>query len=601
VLQALDSPASLRVYLQLQAGDPGALESGFNPDAYDDPVNFFLDRQASALLSKNEHIPSPHDRVEAALKKFIEAEDRCAETNLRIKVLGALGNATRPEVDQAYCLARLKIAEILGEVPTLAELDFRFGPGSNLQVRGDTSPYQKVHSSLECTSSLLPIVSEFLGEFPGWHQEGASVTIEIVPGSRLDTVPKDAKTHRPICVEPLLNGLMQKGIGSYMRERLRSFGLDLDRQEGNQILAREAYHRGLATVDFSSASDLIAYMLVLDLLPMDWVEFLECCRSESYTIEGVSYPFNKWSSMGNAYTFELETLLFYGLAFGCMKALGIKPETNRNVRVYGDDVIIPTAAFDLFSEVSSHAGFVINDHKSFARGSFFESCGMDYYRGYLVRPFQWKLEMVTIRDLFYAANTVYQMADRLSDLGSFAGHLPVACHVNRLLEAHAWIIQKIPKKLRLLGPPFAGDGHLWCDRSVANPRYRFGGGEHFGAFLGYRTIAERPRRIAVQDEEGNPEKGVPEPSFTAYATYFCGFEEAADPEERERGYVLRDVEPPYFPRLRKDETIPASDKGRSYTIRGSGPLREVLRSIPLSEWQDLPLPWSDRAIGLCNE
>jgi len=609
VLEALDSPCALRVAMLLEAGDPGALDGSISPLGYDDPVNFFLDRQATSLLAKNEHIPSPYNRRGEALKKFIEAEDRCAETNLRIKALGALGNATRSDVDQAFCLARRKIAEILGPVPTLADLDFRFGPGSSLQVRGDTSVYQKVHSPLECTSSLLPVVSELLGEIPGWHPEGSTVTIEIVPGSRLDTVPKDAKIHRPICVEPLLNGLMQKGIGSYMRECLRAFGLDLDRQDVNQVLAKEAYYRGLATVDFSSASDLIAYMLVLDLLPIDWVEFLERCRSESYTIEGGTYPLNKWSSMGNAYTFELETLIFYALGWGCMKVLGLEPITRAktslvNLRVYGDDVIIPTAAFDLFSEVCSHAGFVINDHKSFTCGSFYESCGMDYFRGYLVRPLQWKLEMATVRDLMYAANTVWQMANRLSDLGSVATHLPVGHHVDRLLEAHAWIIQKIPRKLRLTGPPFAGDGHLWCDIGVARPRYRYGGGEHFGAFLCYSTITERPRRVVILPEDAEPDprkRQVAQPEFTAFATYFCGHSEVDDEERRGREYVLRDDEPPYYPRLRKDVTIPACDKGGSYTIRGSGPLRTVVRSIPVSKWQDLPLPWGDRAIRLCSE
>jgi len=53
----------------------------------------------------------------------------------------------------------------------------------------------------------------------------------------------------------------------------------------------------------------------------------------------------------------------------------------KSVRVYGDDIIIPT---DMVSEALRSLtayGFVVNRHKSFWNGKFRESCGGDFYDG----------------------------------------------------------------------------------------------------------------------------------------------------------------------------------------------------------------------------
>ena len=88
--------------------------------------------------------------------------------------------------------------------------------------------------------------------------------------------------------------------------------------------------------------------------------------------------------MGNSYTFELESLIFFSLAYATCTHLGLSP---KNVSVYGDDVVIPVEAMNLFREVLTVCGFIINTDKSYSSGPFRESCGADYLEGLDIRPF----------------------------------------------------------------------------------------------------------------------------------------------------------------------------------------------------------------------
>ena len=78
---------------------------------------------------------------------------------------------------------------------------------------------------------------------------------------------------------------------------------------------------------------------------LDWFELLDRFRTGSVTYRDKIIKLNKFSSMGNSYTFELESLIFYSLAVATCSHLGIDP---RDVSVYGDDVIIPANAVTLF-------------------------------------------------------------------------------------------------------------------------------------------------------------------------------------------------------------------------------------------------------------
>lgn len=562
VWESLDSPMSLSCYLLAVNGEWKQLvEKAVNPALYMDPSEFFRDYQAVKLLSKYPFLDTGIDREAVAREKFAKSEVRCRETNERFRRRSD-GERFTPQVERVLFRAQQKIATILGDVPSYSDMDFSFGPGAAYGVRKRTSVFHKVTATLECTHAMAGILAEFLGEFPGWIREDLP-TVRLIPGCQLAFVPKDAKTDRPIGIEPLLNGLYQKGVGSFLRARLRNHGINLDDQGVNQKLASQAINRCLATVDFSSASDTVAYGLVLDLLPIDWFEFLEVARSPSYQWGDCWANYQKFSSMGNAYTFELETLLFYALAIGCCEELGIGYETGFNLSVYGDDVIIPQAAFHLYQEVAEVCGFELNYEKSFHQGLFFESCGHDFFLGYLVRPFQVKRRIDTLLGTFLAANVLRRLQRRLKDVPSIKKEAAGPRVVHSLNRVHSRLVGRLPRRLRIRGPEGYGDGHLIAEVDECRPTRHpsWDGWE-------YKTYAEQAIRYKL-------------PVWPmAYCLYSVRSLVRCDLFDRSRALDYRRV-------VELEEDNPALHMGKGYTVRG----KTRTRLIPgfCHDWPSLGL------------
>lgn len=580
VYEALDTPVSLSCWLLAKYGEFDQLvQKGVDPLHYSNPTDFFLDYQAVKLLSKQPKLPVSLDPRQTAMKTFIDFEIKCFQTNTRLFERTASYPGSR--VDRIMFGAKRKIASILGDVPSLSALNFEFGPGANFGVRGETSVYNKVTSTLECTFAMLAHAGSFLNEFPGWVRKD-SVQVRPVFGSELTFVPKDAKTERPICIEPLLNGLYQKGVGSYIRKRLRSQGVNLNDQSINQKMAARAYDGGLSTVDFRSASDSIAYALVLELLPFPWVQFLDVARSPCYTIDGKTYSFQKYSSMGNAYTFELETLIFFALAIAVCEELDIPAIVGHNVHVYGDDVIIPREAFDLFVEVSSHCGFTVNNTKSYKHGCFFESCGSDYFMGHYVRPLLLKKDVVTIRDAYYAINSLLSVMGVLAELGRKVENARADQVVRNLHRVHARLVYRIPRGYRYLVPSGAGDCGLHADFDVARPALARDG------WCGYRYVG-------VSEE---PLKRKPKPDLTCVSDD-VGIGVASDGSAHPvwpMAYALYFAGKSYSEIWRGEGDIPTGVvKSGWYTTRNHTQLRRRAQ-FWFGQWPRLRVQWSDKAI-----
>jgi len=559
--EALDTPTSLSCWILSQHGEWKQLvEKQVDSKHYISERDFYLDYQAVKLLAKFPNLETGIDRETVAKRKFLEAEIKCRLTNSSIRDGSYVHNE---RVGRVIMTAQRKIASILGDVPSYEVLDFSFGPGAAYGVRRDTSVFRKLQSAFECTPAFADVVSSFFEEFPGWIPEGTH-DVSIVPGSQLTVVPKNAKTDRTICIEPLLNGLYQKGVGDFLKRRLRRHGIDLRDQSVNQKLASEAFQTGLATVDFSSASDTISYLLVMELLPFDWFEFLDVARSPRYEVDGVWYDFHKFTSMGNAYTFELETLIFYALACACCTEMGIEYRTGENLSVYGDDVIIPRDAFDLFSEVTEACGFTINSEKSYTSGAFFESCGHDFFMGTFVRPFQLSKELNTLNAAFYAANTVKRFNHRYGALPK-RGFTRLHCdnrRKDRFVDFYDWVVGCIHPRHRACGPEGYGDGHLISARSESNRRHPSWDGWWF------RTLVERPKSVRIKDAP------------LAYANYFTRLQL--------KDQLLDLAKATGLP-FKLVEQLDPLDNGSSYSVRG------VVRPVWVKVfchfiWQDIS--WS---------
>jgi hypothetical protein len=226
---------------------------------------------------------------------------------------------------------------------------------------------------------------------------------QVVDGNRFTTVPKNAKTDRGICIEPSLNIWYQLGVGAVLRRRLRASGIDLNYQaDVNRAFAEKAEDWGLATLDLKQASDSVSEVLVRRVLPREWYHLLALGRSQSTFIGDKWVALEKFSSMGNGYTFELETLLFL-----CLCRAIVPVDDWCFVHAYGDDFIVPQRYAGQVIEALEYLGFKVNGEKSFLAGSFFESCGADFFQGVDVRPFYLRKGRENpIPYALYAANSV---------------------------------------------------------------------------------------------------------------------------------------------------------------------------------------------------
>lgn len=413
-------------------------------------AEFELDYQIHSFLKKYQGFTIQGiNRETSAFDKWLKAEDSCRETNqfLRSRWMGGVQPLPHP-VEEVYHLAQRKITEILGTVKP-RDLEFlqrecRHGPGSDLDLgKRNASSYEKFRSRGSITESCSRLYDEIFGNEESDYRQDLAHEAQIVLASRLSFVPKTALIDRAICIEPRWNVFLQLGIGSLISKRLRRYGIDIKCQERNQESARRAYSDGLATIDLSSASDTIATNLVVDLLSCGdpfWQDLLFKSRCHYTQYKGKVIRLEKISSMGNGYTFPLETLIFYAFAWAATR---YTKSDCREVRTYGDDLIVPRAACSLLTEALECFGFSVNTDKSYASGDFFESCGTDYFRGREVRPVFVKDTIVTLEDAFTLQNQLVEWASRNQPRGTY--------NRTRLSLADC-VTKSIPRHLRRFGP-----------------------------------------------------------------------------------------------------------------------------------------------------
>lgn len=388
ILCALDCPRALTILIMIRHGMWGEIANlRIDPLGFNTSDSFFRAHQATKLLSKAEWLPTGIDKTAVAKGKFAEAEELCRITNEYWKSYRRMEFQFLPDYERILSSARRKIGKVLGSQLYKWTEFCDFGPGADgSTVRGMTSAYNKLSDTGCVTGSALPFLDTFtaltsLGRLFKGDVSTGRLNVRLSRGNKVTFVPKNAKTDRPIAVEPRWNIWMQKGMGRFLRNRLKLFGVNLDFQGLNQALAIYGSRTGkYATIDLASASDTVAYEVVQALLPDPWLTIFEALRSSHYYLDGKWREYYKWSSMGNGYTFELESLLFWALC----------SSINEDVAVYGDDLIVPTESYQQTVRVLEICGFKVNSEKSFFSGPFRESCGTDAFDGDTVTPIYWK-------------------------------------------------------------------------------------------------------------------------------------------------------------------------------------------------------------------
>jgi len=364
---------------------------GMAPD--DIPTCVEAVRQICRLFSKVE-LPCSENRIRKAFRSFIEIEREFEAFSL-------------PDEKRAKFLATTRVlwGSMFRDFIT-DTITPKHGPGATADRLSGNQKYviRRWHDRLE---SYFPLVDN--GYPLGIDVDSEELEIvTIVPEHdeqpvKVITVPKTLSSPRVIAIEPACMQYIQQGIRDYLYEKLESHWLTRSRinfrdQSINQRLAMKASRTGrYATIDLSEASDRVPLDLAMYMFEgnPDLRDSILACRSTRARLPDgqIVDPLRKFASMGSALCFPVEAMYFYTI---CVMALLDAQnlsctqrnifKVSRRVRVYGDDIIVPSTHADVVLDYLQEYNCKVNVNKTFKTGKFRESCGRDAYAGYEVTP-----------------------------------------------------------------------------------------------------------------------------------------------------------------------------------------------------------------------
>lgn len=402
-------------------------------------------RSLSLAIWKKFLPPDTREQDRCALVKFLQSNSQCetwSDTSMTSGDEELLGTV-KAELWEFFNPGGYQLLNL-----DRAFLNGRCGPGASIgALNGDA--YTKLFAS-RTTSGSPALVKHYQANvcrWPTWlsaekyRSEYLGAT-RIVDGSLLSFVPKNDSISRAICTEPSLGMFYQLGYGQIITRRLKSrYGIHLDSQPNvNRELARtgSSGDHSWCTIDLESASDTISLKMCEFLLPKEALEHLRLCRSTHTHYRGRTYPLHMISSMGNGFTFPLQTAIFAAVVAAVYSTVGLPLLRGGHVNfgVFGDDIVIHRRAWPRVIRVLALLGFRVNTAKSFSEGPFRESCGHDYFKGRNVRGVYLR-SLTTMQDRYAAINALNEFTARTG----FSLPCTVQCiasSVDKSIEVPLW-------------------------------------------------------------------------------------------------------------------------------------------------------------------
>jgi len=278
----------------------------------------------------------------------------------------------------------------------------KHGPGAVSDGSKENYKYDFPAWSEELEGSF-PQADFAFANYSHWVESGGLKT--TVPTSKLVIVPKTQKGPRLIAAEPTAHQWCQQILRKYFDERVHATWLSnsiaFHDQTKNQDAALEASKKQSHwTVDLSAASDRVSCRFVERLFRKnpDLLAALVATRTPNL-YQQISenhpsiYSLKKYTTMGSACTFPVESIGFLVVALAAMCFTHDVEVNTRNLErfskdvcVFGDDIIIPSDAGRTMELLLSHLDFEVNQTKTHRSGRFRESCGMEAYDGVDVTP-----------------------------------------------------------------------------------------------------------------------------------------------------------------------------------------------------------------------
>lgn len=290
-----------------------------------------------------------------------------------------------------------------------SQWNFKHGPGVVSDRRKFTNKYNPVNWS-DRLDAVFPCSEYAYYGYTAWidhisrHELGSEE-----PASKLIDVPKTYSKPRLIAAEPSEHMWCQQSVKHFMysmteRTWIGKFVRFTDQSQNQRLCVEGSTGGHLATVDLSAASDRVSCQAVGNLFRANpaLLKALQASRTR-YMEQDLNQDLpsrielNKYSTMGNATTFPVESLLFLGITLAAVITKRQLAPTLHNllalqgeVTVFGDDIIVPEDSRELLFEALEVLDFQVNADKSFWTGRFRESCGVDSFGGEVVTPAYWK-------------------------------------------------------------------------------------------------------------------------------------------------------------------------------------------------------------------
>jgi hypothetical protein len=353
-------------------------------------------RQICLLFSKV-NLECSDARKAAAIRKFIDCEEdvRLHDASLDYDNLSQFKSCALRHLGDVMAVVDRKIHD--GDIVP------RHGPGATADKLVGNNKYYQNEWPRRLEEGFFPH-GEFL--FSSWSQSNPEVSdssdVNILePGQerpvRVITVPKTLKTPRIIAIEPTCMQYTQQGIMEVLVKAIESHSVLKDfigftDQEPNQLLAQSGSITGaLATLDLSEASDRVSNQHVRAMSGYfhHFSGALDQTRSRRADVPGYGVlRLAKFASMGSALCFPIEAMVFFTIVLCGIEDELMRPLTRRDlldlrgqVRIYGDDIIVPVDYVRSVVSKLETFGFRVNAGKSFWTGKFRESCGKEYFNG----------------------------------------------------------------------------------------------------------------------------------------------------------------------------------------------------------------------------
>lgn len=356
---------------------------------------------------------------EKAIEKFLSCNVACSNYVMKLgnSLDELLIGQLRDELYRFFCPDE---KESIFDVP-VKDLEYDLGPGVNYGSSG-TDLYGKLFDGpLSATSDTLVTTYHklcakddrwFAAEYHRMRKFGAP---SISGMSKLSTVAKNEEIDRVVMSECSINMLFQMALGRKIQQRLVTrYGLDLTKQpvKNRKLCMWGSITGQFSTIDLSSASDSIATSMLVQVIPASALRPLLYARSPATLLNKESVKLYMIGTMGNGFTFPLQTALFGAVVCAVYKTFGVpiiypRGENDGNFAVFGDDIICLAPMYKYVVRLLEILGFTVNADKSFMEGPFRESCGVDAFKGVDIRPVFLK-DLTTMQDRYVAINRLVE-------------------------------------------------------------------------------------------------------------------------------------------------------------------------------------------------